>query len=458
MQKPTQTIIEPTRELPVIHETDLCVVGGSCTGTFAALRAARLGLRVAIVEGQNCFGGVATNAMVNIWHSLYDTGGSNQIIAGLTEEAIERLKKRKAVTVKDSRSQGHSPMYFILNTDELKIELDEMVTEGGVQPFLHTLFCAPYVRDGELAGIIVENKDGRGVILAKMFIDASGDGDLAARLGLETFYANRLQPGTTCAKIARWSDVGKSQIDIRKLYHEHKNEYNLPETFIWGAALPGDIDVHMLSASRVSMDMSKAAQLTAAEMEGRRQVRAIMDMLREHCPDADPVLVQLPSRIGVRETRHVRCRRHLTGDELLRGTRFEDAIANGTYPSDLHHANGAGITFKYLNGTQSLSRPGLPVEKSMWREPMEEDPQFYQVPYCAMLPQNCPFPNLIMAGRMIDSDEMAHAAIRVMVNMNQTGEAAGVAAYLAMNESIGFADVDTNKLRRELKAGGSAVR
>src|SRR5690606_8688938 len=99
---------------PVIHETDLCVVGGSCTGTFAALRAARLGLRVAIVEGQNCFGGVATNAMVNIWHSLYDTDGDNQIIAGLTEETLNRLKNRKAVTVKESRNQGHSPMYFIL--------------------------------------------------------------------------------------------------------------------------------------------------------------------------------------------------------------------------------------------------------------------------------------------------------------------------------------------------------
>jgi len=457
MQKLTEKILEPARELPVIHETDLCVVGGSCTGAFAALRAARLGLRVAIVEGQNCFGGVATNAMVNIWHSLYDATGENQIIAGLTEETIERLKKRHAITVKNSRNHGHNPAYFILNTDELKIELDEMLTEGGVQPFLHTLFCMPYVRDGELAGIIVENKDGRGVILAKVFIDASGDGDLAARLGLETFYANRLQPGTTCAKIARWSDVEKFY-DLSKLYSEHRQEYDLPETFIWGAELPGAIDVHMLSASRVSMDMSKAGQLTAAEIEGRRQVRAMMDMLRRYCPNADPVLVQLPSRIGVRETRHVRCQRHLTGDELLRGMQFDDAIANGTYPADLHHPNGAGITLMYLDGTQRLACPGLPTKESMWREPMEEDPKFYQVPYSAMLPQGGQFPNLIIAGRMIDSDETAHAAIRVMINMNQTGEAAGVAAYLAMNGSVGFAEVNTDKLRQILRDGGSAVQ
>jgi hypothetical protein len=449
----SKTVLEEAKHLPVIHETDLCVVGGSCTGTFAALRAARMGLRVAIVEAQNCFGGVATNAMVNIWHSLYDTDDSNQIIAGLTEETIERLKKRKAVTVHDDRN----PMYFVLNTEELKIELDEMVTADGVQPFLHTLFCAPYVQDGQLAGIIVENKDGRGVILARTFIDASGDGDLAARLGLETYYANRLQPGTTCAKIARWSDIDKYCGDIKALYQEHKSEYDLPETSFWGAAVPGDVDAHMLAASRISLDMSKAGQLTAAEIEGRRQVRAIMDMLREYCPEADPVLLQLPARIGVRETRHVRCEHHLTGVELMLGTRFKDAIANGTYPSDLHHAGGAGITFRYLNGVQILSRPGLPAVESRWREPLEEDPRFYQVPYRSMVPENSAFPNLIVAGRMIDSDEMAHAAIRVMVNMNQTGEAAGVAAYLAMNESIGFAQIDTQKLRRQLQAGGSCI-
>lgn len=457
MKHLSQTITEQARTTPVIYEADLCVIGGSCTGVFAAIRAARLGLRVAIIEGHNCFGGVATNAMVNIWHSLYDTDGSQQIIAGLTEEMINRLKRRKAVTVRDGVNAGHSPQYFILNTEELKIELDEIVAEHQIKPFFHTLFVAPHVDDGALKGVVVENKDGRGVILAKAFVDATGDGDLAARLGLETYYANHLQPGTTCAKIARWSDVGKQQIDIKKLYSDHKKEFGLPETFIWGAALPGDIDVHMLAASRISMNMSKASELTAAEIEGRRQVRAIMDMLREHIPEADPVLVQLPARIGVRETRHVRCLHSLEGEKIMSGGRHPDAIANGTYPSDLHHTDKSGITFRHLDGNQRISRPGQETETSRWREAFPEEPKYYQISYRSMVPAGNVYPNLIVAGRMIDSDEMAHAAIRVMVNMNQTGEAAGVAAYLALQADQSFSEVDPVLLRKTLKEGGSAI-
>jgi hypothetical protein len=448
-----RTVLEAAKELPVIHEADLCVIGGSCTGVFAAVRAARLGLRVTIVEAQNCFGGVAANAMVNLWHSLYDTEGSRQIIAGLTSEVIERLKLRAAVTVMDRQN----PMHFVLNTEELKIELDEIVMAAGIKPFLHTLFAAPYVSDGKLRGVVIENKDGRGVILARTFVDASGDGDLAYRLGADTYCANRLQPGTTCAKIGRWSEFSARGHDIGKLYREYRDEYKLPETFIWGSRIPGGMDVSMLAATRVSADMSHADALTAAEIEGRRQVRAIMDLASRHCPDVSLVLQQLPSRIGVRETRHVRCRHQLTGDEVLNGKRFDDAIANGTYPSDLHHAGGNGITFRYLDGTQKLVRPGYPVEASRWREMIEENPRYYQIPYRAMVPGGDAYSNLIVAGRMIDADETAHAAIRVMVNMNQTGEAAGTAAYLALNESIGFADVNAEKLRKTLRAGGSAL-
>ena len=88
-------IIEPERKIPVITEADLCVVGGSCTGVFAAVRAARLGLKVVLIEKQNSLGGTAVSGLVNIWHSLHDIDGNNQIIAGLTHEVIERLKKTK---------------------------------------------------------------------------------------------------------------------------------------------------------------------------------------------------------------------------------------------------------------------------------------------------------------------------------------------------------------------------
>ena len=119
------------KSIPVINQVDICVVGGSCTGVFAALRAARSGARVAIIEKQNSFGGVATNGLVNIWHSLYDTEKKKQIIAGLTMEVIDRLSKRDAVIYSREDKKGH----FTLNTQELKIELDEMVMETGIIPY-----------------------------------------------------------------------------------------------------------------------------------------------------------------------------------------------------------------------------------------------------------------------------------------------------------------------------------
>lgn len=169
-----KTVIETERNIPIIYKADLCVVGGSCTGVFAAIRAARLGLRVVIIEKQNSFGGTATQGIVNHWHSLMDTEFKREIIAGLTREVIERLKKRDAVKeISRNRAVG-----FILNTEELKIELDELVCENNIKPYLHTFFVLPYVKDGNLHGVVVENKSGRGVILAKIFIDATGDGDL----------------------------------------------------------------------------------------------------------------------------------------------------------------------------------------------------------------------------------------------------------------------------------------
>jgi flavin-dependent dehydrogenase len=139
------------KELPVINEVDICVLGGSCTGVFAAVRASRLGAKVAIVERQNAFGGNATNAMVNVWHQLMDTEHKKQIIAGLTLEVIERLSRRNAF-VKNSNSD----VFF--NSQELKIELDELVLESGLKPYLHTLFSEPYFdENGKLTGVIVDN-------------------------------------------------------------------------------------------------------------------------------------------------------------------------------------------------------------------------------------------------------------------------------------------------------------
>lgn len=445
-----RTIRETARDIPVIADADVCVLGGSCTGLFAAVRAARLGARVALVEGQNRFGGVATSSLVNVWHSLYDEARERKIIAGLTEEVIERLDRRGAVR----RAEDNPHAAFVFNSAELAIELDRIVAEEQVEPFLSTTFSAPIVRNGQLGAVAVEDKSGRGAIRARFFVDATGDGDLCHRLGLPTYASPRCQPPTMCAHLVGWGSVRDADLD--RVLAEHRDEYDLPGGFRWGAYVPGT-EVYMLAGTRVfGVDCSEARDLTRAEAEGRRQVRAILDILNRYVPGAHVSLVALPSRIGVRETRHVRCQYQLSDDDVLYGRRFADAIANGSYRVDVHHHDGAGITFKYLDGRQVVVRENdRERQEGWWRPATKENPTFYQIPLRSLIPGR--YGNLIAAGRMLDAEPEAFAAVRVMVNMNQTGEAAGVAAVQSLDRGVPITDVSAADVRGLLARGGSLI-
>jgi hypothetical protein len=414
---------------------------------FAAVRAARLGARVVLVEKQNHFGGVA--AATCTWHSLRDTAGQREIIAGLTLETIDRLQRRDAVRI----IAGNSSKGCEFRPGELKVVLDELVLEHAITPMLHTLFTEPVIEDGALTGVVVENKSGRSVISAEVFIDATGDGDLCARLGLATYRYETLLPPTTCAFIDGWpASLG---FDLGTELREHGAEYGLEPGFVWGALLPGT-DVYMLAGTRVrGVDCSNADDLTHAEIEGRRQVRAIMDMLRDRHPELNVGLHDFPAHIGIRDTRHIRCQYQLQGSDVLEGRRFDDAIANGSYRVDTHHQDKPGITFMYLDGREVYVQPGKAPEESRWRAPAEINPTFYQVPLRSLVPGR--YGNLVLAGRMLDADKTAFSAVRVMVNTNQMGEAAGVAAYLALSSGQAMTDVDAGEVRRLLTEGGSVV-
>lgn len=435
---PLGSIREQPRETPVVHECDVCVIGGSCTGVFAAVAAARLGARVALVELNGFFGGVATASLVSIWHSLKDRPGKQQIIAGLTDEVIERLRRRDAVT------GAH-----VLNTEVLKLELDKIVVEAGIRPFLHTMFVAPVVEDGRVTAAIIEDKSGRRAIRAKQFVDASGDADLVARMGLEVYRREHVQPPTMCCILRGLKAIRKAhpRFNIHQVIFDEQYKQALRKGFAWSAQVPADCgcpdeagvpeadDHRMLAGTRVfGVDCSDADQLTQAELEGRRQVNAICELLREHFLGGRGVpLVSLPAKLGIRETRHVRCLHELTVDELLTGKRFPDAIANGTYRIDVHSAQGAGVKFRELN----------------------DDALFYQIPYTSLVPRGAK--NVLIAGRSIDADEQAFGAVRVMVNCNQMGQAAGVAAWLALDSGTPVDALDIAKLHATLKNQGALV-
>ncbi len=446
-----RTVREPAREIPVVEEVDLVVVGGSCTGVFAAVRAARLGVSVAIVEKHNCFGGVATAGNVNVWHSLHDTIGKRPIIGGLTQEVLDRLSARDAVLTSSDPSSAYR-----INTEELKIELDDLVVGHGVVPYLHSFYAGPVVEDDKLAAVVIQNKNGRGALRAQQFIDATGDADLALDLQLPSFEPETLQPPTTCAKVMGFDSLG--DFNWQQAVRKHGAEFGLDPDWGWGGAIPGLSGIQMRADTHVfDCDTSDGNQLSRAEIEGRRQVRAIMDLIRKYGPtDAKIALVDLAAVIGARETKRIAAVYRLTGDDVLNGRRFEDAIANGSYRVDIHHADGPGITFRYLDGTEEIiPERGAEPQRKRWRDPMDADPTFYQIPWRCQLQDRVP--NLALAGRMLDADKVAFSAVRVMVNMNQTGEAAGVACALAAKKGLPIQSVDPTAIRRGLAEGGSIV-
>ncbi len=464
----SKTLREAPREVPVVEECDLCVLGGSCTGVFAAVAAARLGLRVAIVEQHGFFGGVATAGLVNIWHSMLSTDGEHVTIAGMTREVIERLAKRNAVDFKDPLVWHGS---FILATDVLKIVLDEMVTEvpgAGIRPFLHTKFCAPHAEDGVARAAIIEDKTGRRAIRARYFIDATGDADFVHRCGLPTRKPAHLQPPTACAILRGLADAAKSNpfpefakdkfpgLNIHDIIFDKRFPQALREGTAWWAKVPGSTDETLLAGTRVfGADCSDADQLTAAEIEGRRQIARVADLFREHFMGGKgQPLAMCATHIGTRQTRHACCLHSLGDDEVLRGRRFDDAIANGTYPVDIHHTDREGITFRWLDGKELVRDPSG-WRDGRWLAEGEAAATYYQVPYRSLVPQGSR--NVLVAGRPIDAQEGAFGAVRVMVNCNQMGQAAGVAAALAQRRATDVADVDPVELRGVLKEQGAAV-
>lgn len=448
-------IIEPARDIKVINDVDIVVLGGSCTGVFAAVRAARLGAKVAIVEAAGAFGGTATNSFVCIWHSLTDDTYERQIIAGLTEEMLERLKAvPNGLRVRTPKEyKWRAPYYstYILNTEEMKIELDRMVLESGITPYLHTRYSAPYVEDGELKAVIIENRSGRAAIRAKFFIDATADGFLGADIGMEVYYHEGFQPATTGARVAGWEKLTKPNNILRT----DENRLRIGGRAGWEINVPGTKNVSSWCKAQFVGDCSNADILTQGEITGRAQVREMMNILRESDPCGNDLsLVALSPMIGIRETRQLKCSYQVTGEDICYGKHFDDAIGYCAYPVDVHIPQ-MPTTFRYLDGWERHSTPSGEIEEVRWREDAGEYPHYWQIPYRSILPEN--IPNLMVCGRCIDSDKDAHGALRVMISLNQTGEAAGVACFEALTSGKSVQTIDFVAFRQKMNSGGSII-
>lgn len=428
---------------------DIVVIGGSATGVFAAVRAAEHGMRVALVENNALFGGTATAGFVPVWHSMYSMNG-RRIVGGLSKQVVDHLVERgEAVSLSpDNAASAWAATSF--NPASMTIALDELVmAQPLITPMLSTRFVAAETdRPGHVTRVFVEDKDGRKALDAKFFIDCSGDADLLARAGFETWKLDPcdLQAHTLCAIVANVKTVRKRypEFSFSKVL-EPENGGGFKHVFGWDHAVIGCPDVDFNAFTRVSdIDPSIAGDLTKAMLEARKQLKAIIDHANKMypMPEGEPGLsvVAIAPMLGIRESRHARCLYSVTREDVLSGRTYDDVIAKGIYRIDVHE--GKGIRFLNLDGTENLmfvnDAGKVEWKNSRWRDESEGVTDHYEIPYRAIVPKGSE--NVLCAGRMLDCSRDAYGALRVMINCNQMGEAAGCAAAKAVKNHLFAAD------------------
>ena len=434
------TIPEPNREIPILDQVDVLVVGGGPAGVGAAISAARLGAKTLIVEQFNCLGGVATSGGHNHF-SLYTAWSDfdTPIVGGVAEEMRSRILAEGIGTYRNG--------CIDFDLEGVKFLLDRMAAEAGVQVLYYTFYCDTLVEDGKVIGGIVQNKSGRQAILAHRVVDCTGDGDAAFHAGASFWQGRpedgRCQPCTLMFTIAGvdWPRVA----EWRSTYQKHEvwlkaQADGIMEPFqsvimgFWHTdVLPDQVGINMTHL--VDVDTTNARDLTWATIEGRRQAHHLVEVFRQVVPGMEKCyMISSAPALGLRESRRIEGVVTLTAEDIMAQRQWDDTIGYGSFYIDIHNPAGPGM------GDQTWYPP------KGWR---------YQMPYGVMVPKE--IDNLLVAGRCISTDHVALGSTRIMSTCMVLGEAAGAAALLSLHEEVAPRDLDAGVLRGQLRAQGAIV-
>jgi hypothetical protein len=455
----TNFIKEPERTIPVRAEHDVLVVGGGPSGLTSALAAAEDGLKVGLIESRSFVGGNMTIGLP-VLGFLGQKG--NQIIKGLPQKFIDRLKARNGAS-----EHRPCPLHMgitLVEPEAVKTVALEMLTEAGVDVTFYTN-CAGVVMDGDkIKGVITESKSGREAILGKIVIDCTGDGDVAFRAGVPCEKGNEkggMQPPTLMFCIAgvdteklRMSIANQSRtyltdfipaeyfgqnnqfivVGLRELIAKARAEKNLKipneRTIIITGLREGEVWMNMTRVAGV--DGTDARSLSMGEIEARRQIDDIFTYLKNYVPGFEKsYFTKTAPFLGIRETRRIVGHYVMTQEDVLRCRKFDDAIAVASYPIDIHRPGDEGCTLIWCGDC-------------------------YDIPYRSLLPTKVD--NLLVAGRCISTTHEAMGAIRVMATCMAMGEAAGRAAKMSVRENISPSKINVQKLREELVTKGAYLR
>ena len=435
------------RTVPVRHDVDVFVAGGGPAGVAAAVAAARQGATVFLAEGQNCFGGMGTAGMVPAFMAFGD--GVNQLASGFGGELLDRLIAAGGageLTASPDRTGG-----FSIEIEKLKRVYDDLATTAGVQFSFHTHLVGVEAEGGRVQAAVLWGKSGLFGVRAKAWVDATGDGDLAAWAGapFEKGDADgNMMPGTLCSL---WANIDFARVAADNLWWGHNRHIEQA----WKDGVLSVCDKHLPGMWRIrknigggnightfGVDATDERSLTKALLYGRRSVAEYERYYKSYLKSgfADMDLVATGSLLGVRETRRVLGDYVLCLEDFQTRAVFPDEIGRFNYPVDIHVARP--------NDEQEFQR----FEKEFHSMRLDRG-ESYGIPYRCLVPRD--LTNVLVSGRCVSTDRSLQASIRVMPGCFITGQAAGVAAALAAAGDGTARAVNVSELQHRLKALGA---
>ncbi|HVZ50356.1 MAG TPA: FAD-dependent oxidoreductase [Pseudolabrys sp.] len=436
-------LTEPERQTPVFGEYDVVVLGGGPAGIAAAASAAQHGRKVLLIERYGFLGGMGTAAGVTNFCGLHANvfGEIKQVVHGIADELLERI---------DTLGGLNEPHLVLgktcaqaYDTAAFKCAADQLLSARNVQLLFHALAVGVVLeRPGHIAALLLETKSGRVAVRGRVFIDGSGDGDLAAFAGVpfEKGGADGMLYPTTMFRLGN-VDAAKAGEAWRSIPALMEAAEKRGETFPRKGAIVRPqkhtsewrVNVTQIkTADGHAVDGTDAAELSAGEVDGRRQAVAFFDFLKREAPGfSDSYIIDIPPQIGIRETRRIRGRYQLTEDDVLTCASFADTVGVNGWPIEAHVAGD--VLWRW---------PDIPGSRG-----------FNHLPYRMLVADG--FDNLLVAGRCASMTHEGQSAARVSGACFVMGQAAGTAAHLSLAAACACADIAVEKLQETLERDGA---
>ncbi len=424
-------------EMDIRYHTDVLVVGGGPAGIAAGLAAARQGASVRLVEAHSCFGGMGTAGMVPAFMQFTD--GVNFLADGIGREILENLRKADGTVPPDGMG---------IRAETLKRVYDELIMEAQIPFTFHTQVVDVTTQEGHVKEAICAGKTGLFAIRAKVFVDCTGDGDLANLSGAYCEKGDeegQMMPGTLCSLWAGidWKQVQKSGLGAgnKRIEQALKDgvftleDRHLPGMWRVGNGLGGGNIGHTFD-----LDGTDEESLSRAYLWGRKSMREYEQYYKNYLKGFEKMeLVATGSLLGGRETRRILGDYILSIDDFRRLSVFGDEIGRYSYPVDIHIAKPDKESYERFHKEFTTLRLGKG--------------ESYGIPYRILTPKGQK--NLLVAGRCVSTDRNLQASIRVMPGCYITGQAAGVAAAMTVEKATDTRNIDIRDLQRRLKAMGA---